>query len=308
MTADQFPKDGHSRKVGYDDVFSITRREAIVVGVGGLTFLAPTANLAKADAEGQADAQSNQRASGTEDREFSTRADRETNRTEVRSEQTLSDYRDIQTLLGTDSRAPTCGVQKLSDTQSLATRSRDRPPTRGEAHAGEYFSDGFNGKLLTRGESPLEGALRAAKGLPEGVTVSIGKMAHGKPGLTPFSLTMVEFSKEGIGLSQTMGFGGNAGGFLSVSMADGERNWSVGVYKGSPAAVGVASISITDIFESGRVTLSTGILANAVRGEVEISYQSHPVEAARDTAFDIFANVLGPLSDYRNFQGPLDRF
>jgi mevalonate kinase len=76
--------------------------------------------------------------------------------------------------------------------------------------------------------------------------------------------------------------------------------------RGSSAAVGVASI--TELLESHQLTLNTGVLVNTVRGEVEVSYQSHPIEAAHDVAFDVFRQCVGSATDYRNFQDPLQRF
>ena len=185
----------------------VTRREAIAIAAGGIAILTSVGDRAQADsAEGQAETSEH---ASVADRRQAVTDDGNPPRTEQRSEENFRDNSNIQILLGSEFRAPTCGFQGLSASQLDATRTREGPPDRGAVGPGEYFSDGFNRKLFSSGESPLATALRAK--LPDRITISIGaeKIFEqiGKPGLTPFLLTMREFSQKGAGVSHTLGIG-----------------------------------------------------------------------------------------------------
>jgi hypothetical protein len=233
-------------------------------------------------------------------------ADGNAPRTVQRPQQHVKESWGIEALLGSEVRAPTFSIQTLTASQLYATGTRDRPPDRRTVGPGDYFSDGFNRKLMSTGENPLATAFRAAANLPDRVTISIGKEGKGAPGRTPlFSLTMVEFSRKGIGVSETVGIGANRGAFLSVSTVNGERSWSVGLFAGSPKAVAMGSINVTELVKKGELSIDGGALFSAGRGEVEISVESHPVEEAVEVLSNVLGPVLSPLSNYRNFQDPL---
>jgi hypothetical protein len=311
MTKKQFSEDAQrweADQIRASDFLRITRREAIAVGAGGIALLTNLNDRAQADVEGRREAVSQHNSGADHQQQTLSRADGNAPRTEQRPQQHVQENRGIDTLLGSEFRAPTCGIQTLTTNQLYATGTREGPPDRRVVGRGEYFSDGFNLKLMSNGENLLATALRAPSRLPEGVTISIGAEFKfperiGQPGSTPFYLKMVEVSKKGVGQSNTLGIGTSEGVFVTVSSVNGQQSWSVGLYGGAPKAVVMESINLTDLAKKGELVIEEGVLVS-VKAEVEISGEVRPIQEA----YEVFSKVLGPLSDYRNFQDPLHGF
>ncbi|MBZ9700545.1 MULTISPECIES: hypothetical protein [unclassified Mesorhizobium] len=225
----------------------------------------------------------------------------------------------IEAILGSAYRAPMCGFQSMTANQLIATRTADRPPGRVDVGPGAFFSDGHNQKMTASGETALGDLVRqAAAKLPEGVIVSVGGEFEPKdnpgmmrrdiaPGRAPvFVLFMKEYSRGHEGGSITIGIGKKAGGYISVSGNDGSQSWSAGVFASVPGTKEhvtlMEGVNLTDLV-NGTITFEVGGIVSG-HGVVEVISEVRPVEIAHD----IFVNVLGPLSDHKNFQDPMISF
>lgn len=144
------------------DSLGLTRREALATAAAGIAFLATLDDVQAAVAGGGADA------SGTsENRSSSERQQQTVNRTEItsRTEQReqVSKNSELSNLLGSEFRARSSSIQTLSKYQRDGTGTPDEPDRR-ELEAGDYFSNGFNRKLMSNSDGPLGTALRTRGG------------------------------------------------------------------------------------------------------------------------------------------------
>ncbi|PAQ04890.1 hypothetical protein CIT26_31970 [Mesorhizobium temperatum] len=181
--------------------------------------------------------------------------------------------------------------------------------------AGDFFADNPNRNLGLDGKAPLEKQVlwlkEQVKVLPEGVTVSVGAAKEGEVDLKAgplhiFSLGMVDVSRDGVGVSQTVGAGGVVGVFYTISHMAQETTHFAGFFlEASGKSSSIAYFTALNITEAlhGSVALHQGFLATARSGAFEISHEVHPVQEV----YKVFEQVLGPLTDYRNFQDPLYR-
>lgn len=288
-----------------------TRRDVLAIGVGSAAGLAFPIDYAFSQEAAGDTANGSEQENG---RSYLLNEIRRANNNEGQNGEGRREVTEIEDMLGSEYRAPMCVFQNLTTNQLVATRTADRPPERGDVAVGAFFSDRPNQKMTSTGETPLESVVRrAAAKLPEGVTVSFGvdieapkdkragTLAAGRPGVTPvFVMIMKEVSRNKGGWSETVGVGAKNGFFLSVSGNSEGQNWSVGVFSSAGRVAVMDALSVSDLIH-GTLTLESGLLFSAPLGAVEVGIETRPVEIAHD----IFVNVLGPLSDYRNFVDPL---
>jgi len=152
--------------------------------------------------------------------------------------------------------------------------------------------------------------------LPDGAKVSIGRQwgkafAFGRPGKTlVFVSPATDYSNKGRGFSLTIGAGPpEGGGLFNVSYMSGRYGLSAGYFLAAPTGHAVqVSINITDLIR-GTLTFSEAASSPLIGpmkdpSGVQVSIDVKPGEIL----YDAFVNVLGPLSDYRNFQSPMSDF
>ena len=180
-----------------------------------------------------------------------------------------------------------------------------------------HLDEKHNEKLASRGGDPLETYVRdLLSKLPNGTKVSIGgqwgkTFAFGVPGRSVvFVNPMVDYSNKASGFSLSIGGGPlTHGGFINLSYMEGRYEFSAGGFFAIPTGqAGQLSINITDLI-GGTLTFSEAasspiIGPTAVPSSVQVSIDVKPVEIL----YDAFTKVLGPLSDYRNFQSPMGDF
>lgn len=304
-------RSGEPKQSVLGDLVMVNRREVIAIGAGGIVLVGSFSDQALAEADGSADGGSEGNSGAEQQQRFADRTDANAPRTEQRPEEQNRQEVNIETLLGSDSRSPTCGTQNLTSYQSYATGTRETPPDRASVAAGQYFSDGFARKLMSDAKDLLATALRAPSKLPEGVTISIGGefkfpeqpqgVTIGAPGRTPFFLPMVDVSNKGIGQSRTLGVGTTDGVFLTVASMKGEQSWSVGYFLGSSKAVVMDSINLSESIRQRDLVIEEAVLMSGGKVELEIGGEMR----VGHEVYETFVKVLGPLSDYRNFQDPL---
>ena len=160
MTKRQAVEDAklsESDQLRSSDFLGVTRREAIVIRAAGMAFLANFDRPALAT-----EATENRSGAVQQQRNVSC-ADRNAPRTEQRPEERAEKYNDIMSLLGSEFRGRSSSIQTLTTHQLDGTGTREEPDRR-EVDAGNYFSNGFNRKLMSSSESPLATALRTRSG------------------------------------------------------------------------------------------------------------------------------------------------
>lgn len=223
----------------------------------------------------------------------------------------LQSYDGIAALLMAE-RAPRCSIgpqhQDALSTAILTNRTdrfgagSDNRPT------------GPNEKLAGRGRDPLDTYVTSlAAKLPDDVKISIGGQwgkSIGAPGKTFLFINPTsDYSNKSVGWSCTIGGGPLAyGGFVNLSYMAGRYDFSAGGYLAATTGHSIQlSINLSDLI-NGKLTFTEAVsspIASPTKTpgpeSVQLSIDIRPGEIF----YDVFVNVLGPLSDYRTFQSPL---
>lgn len=295
-----------------DGHLSGTRRDVLIIAAAGAAFLVGGYSEALAQ-EAEAGGEASPDSAGGDDRRLTVS---EENRNPYKYEEAKNDTQQqntkIEAILGSEYRAPTFGFQSLTTSQLVATRTPDRPPEAVEVAAGAFSSDGHNQRMMSSGQTPLDGFVESvgrsvAGKLPEGVTLSVGVNIdfQAPPGRWPiFVMKEVDYSRTREGESLTIGLGKNEGVYVSVSKEK-TAGWlsgslSVGGFAGSERLTLMSGVNVTDIVH-GTLTVETGGVVSAKNVVVEVMAEARPIEIFHDAIVD----VLSPLSDYRNFQDPM---
>jgi hypothetical protein len=150
-------KLSESEQLRSSDFLGVTRREVIAIGAAGIAFLTSFDDPAQADAEGNTGAVSEHRSGAEQQQQTVSRADG--NVSEQRPEEHVEKYSNVMSLLGSEFRGRSSSIQTLTTHQLYGTGTREGPDRR-EVDAGDYFSDGFNRKLMSSSGNPLATALR----------------------------------------------------------------------------------------------------------------------------------------------------
>jgi hypothetical protein len=221
---------------------------------------------------------------------------------------------DLAAILLAGQRAPRCEIGFV-DAGLLQTAVASGRATRLLGEMGGRLSDEHNEKLASRGRDPLETYVRNLQAkLPDDVKVSIGgqwgkAFAFGRPGKTfIFVNPTTDYTNKATGFSVTIGAGLTEGALLNVSYMSGRYGLSAGAFLAVSTGHAVqVTMSVSDLVR-GALTLSEAVssplASKSGPSGVQVGVDVRPMELLYDT----LANVLGPLSDYRNFQSPMSNF